>query len=105
MSKQSDYDPSVMKKHMGMQAKTRISNTVVYVVLIVISVIWLAPFVFIVLQSLRVENTHMVGYIVPQQWGFDNYVKLAQTDFFRWYANTFIAAVFTALLLENLKDS
>ncbi|MBQ6670736.1 MAG: ABC transporter permease subunit [Firmicutes bacterium] len=81
-----------------MQAKTRISNTVVYVVLIVISVIWLAPFVFIVLQSLRVENTHMVGYIVPQQWGFDNYVKLAQTDFFRWYANTFIAAVFTALL-------
>ena len=87
-----------MKKHMGMQAKTRISNTVVYVVLIVISVIWLAPFVFIVLQSLRVENTHMVGYIVPQQWGFDNYVKLAQTDFFRWYANTFIAAVFTALL-------
>ena len=98
MSKQSDYDPSVMKKHMGMQAKTRASNTIVYIILIVMSIIWLAPFVFIVLQSLRVENTHMVGYIVPQQWGFDNYVKLAQTDFFRWYANTFIAAVFTALL-------
>ena len=98
MSKQSDYDPSVMKKHMGMQAKTRASNTVVYVVLIIISIIWLAPFVFIVLQSFRVENTHMVGYIVPKEWGFDNYVKLAQTDFFRWYANTFIAAVFTALL-------
>ena len=98
MSKQSDYDPSVMKKHMGMQAKTRASNTVVYVVLIIISIIWLAPFVFIVLQAFRVENTHMVGYIIPQQWGFDNYVKLAQTDFFRWYANTFIAAVFTALL-------
>ena len=98
MSKNNDYDPSVMKKHMGMQAKNRISNTVVYIVLIIISIIWLAPFVFIVLQSLRVENTHMVGYIVPKQWGFDNYVKLAQTDFFRWYANTFIAAVFTALL-------
>ncbi len=98
MSKQSDYDPSVMKKHMGLQAKTRASNTVVYIVLIIISIIWLAPFVFIVLQSFRVENTHMVGYIVPQKWGFDNYVKLAQTDFFRWYANTFIAAVFTALL-------
>ena len=98
MSKQSDYDPSVMKKHMGMQAKTRASNTIVYIVLAVISIIWLAPFVFIVLQSFRVENTHMVGYIIPQQWGFDNYVKLAQTDFFRWYANTFIAAVFTALL-------
>ena len=98
MSKQSDYDPSVMKKHMGMQAKTRASNTIVYIVLVVISIIWLAPFVFIVLQSLRVENTHMVGYIIPQKWGFDNYVKLAQTDFFRWYANTFIAAVFTALL-------
>ena len=87
-----------MKKHMGMQAKTRASNTVIYVVLIIISIIWLAPFVFIVLQSFRVENTHMVGYIVPKEWGFDNYVKLAQTDFFRWYANTFIAAVFTALL-------
>ena len=54
MSKQSDYDPSVMKKHMGMQAKTRASNTVIYIVLIIISIIWLAPFVFIVLQSLRV---------------------------------------------------
>ena len=87
-----------MKKHMGMHARTKISNTIIYIVLVVISIIWLAPFVFIVLQSFRVENTHMVGYIIPQQWGFDNYVKLAQTDFFHWYANTFIAAVFTALL-------
>ena len=98
MSKKNDYDPSAMKQHMGMTAKNRISNTVIYIVLVIMSIVWLAPFVFIVLQSLRVENTHMVGYIVPQQWGFDNYVKLAQTDFFRWYANTFIAAVFTALL-------
>ena len=94
----NDYDPSVMKKHMGIKAKTRISNTIIYVVLVLISIIWLLPFICIVLQSFRVESTHMVSYVIPKVWGFDNYIKLAQTDFWRWYANTFIIALATAVL-------
>ncbi len=41
------------KKHMGLKASTRLSNTVIYILLAIISIIWLVPFVFIVLQSFR----------------------------------------------------
>ena len=83
---------------MGLKASRTISNTLIHILLIVISVIWLIPFVCILLQSFRVESTGPVGYVVPQQWGVDNYTKLFQTDFPRWYTNTFIAALVTAVL-------
>lgn len=87
-----------MKRHMGLRASRAISNTLIYVLLIAISIIWLIPFFCIVLQSFRVESTWQVGYVIPKQWGFDNYVNLFSTDFPRWYVNTFITAVCTALL-------
>ncbi len=83
---------------MGMTAANRLSNTVIYIILIVMSIIWLAPFVFIVMQSFRVESTWMTGYVMPQKWGFDNYIALGKTDFWHWYTNTFIIALFTAAL-------
>ncbi len=87
-----------VKRHMGLRASRNLSNGLIYTLLIVISIIWLIPFVCILLQSFRVESTHQVGYVVPQVWGFDNYVNLLKTDFPRWYANTFIAALCTAVL-------
>ena len=86
------------KRHMGQKAVNRISNTFIYVLLVIISIVWLIPFIFILLQSFRVESTYQVGYVIPQQWGFDNYINLWNTDFKRWYLNTFITAVATALL-------
>ena len=86
------------KRHMGLRASRAVSNTLIHVLLIVISIIWLIPFVCIVLQSFRVENTGPVGYIIPHQWGTGNYTRLFQTDFPRWYTNTFIAALATAVL-------
>ena len=83
---------------MGLKALNRISNTAIYILLAVISVIWLLPFVFIVLQSFRVESTWQVGYVIPKQWGFDNYINLWNTDFKKWYLNTFIIAVVASLL-------
>ena len=86
------------RRHMGLKASQTIGNIAVYIVLAVMTVVWLIPFVFILLQSFRVESTWQVGYVVPQQWGFDNYVKLWNSDFRRWYANTFIVALVTAAL-------
>ena len=62
------------------------------------SIIWLIPFVCIVLQSFRVESTWQVGYVIPKTWGLDNYTNLANTDFWRWYLNTFIMGVCVAVL-------
>ena len=87
-----------VQQHMGLKASRAISNTAIYVLLVIISVIWLIPFVCIVLQSFRVESTWQVGYVIPQKWGLDNYRNLLQTDFTRWYLNTFIIALITAVL-------
>ena len=86
------------KHHMGLKASNAISNTVIYIVLVIMSIVWLIPFICIVLQSFRVELAGPVGYVIPQKWGWDNYVKLMQSDFKRWYINTFITAIATAAL-------
>ena len=96
MSEEKALGP--VKRHMGLRASRMAANSAIYVLLIVISIIWLIPFVCILLQSFRVESTWQVGYVVPQKWGLDNYTKLFQTDFPKWYLNTFIAALFTAAL-------
>lgn len=85
------------KRHMGLKASRAVTNTAIHTLLIIISIIWLIPFVCIVLQSFRVENSGQVGYVLPKVWGTDNYVNLFQTDFPRWYTNTFIAAIITAI--------
>ena len=88
--------PPQAKRHLGIKATNFISNFFIYILLIAITIIWLVPFVCIVLQSFRCENTHMVGYVNPEQWGLDNYVRLFSTSFPRWYTNTFLIALFTA---------
>ncbi|MCD8006412.1 MAG: sugar ABC transporter permease [Oscillospiraceae bacterium] len=88
-----------MKKASSIRRNRIMGNTAIYIILIVMSIVWLIPFVFILLQSFRTENTWMVGYVIPQQWGFDNYINLfTQTSFLQWYKNTLIIACFNAVL-------
>ena len=93
----------VMKKHMGIKAANRISNTILYVILILMSIIWLIPFVCIVVQSFRVYPTGMSRYLfshpdISFRWGFDNYINLWKSNFPKWYLNTFIIALFVAVV-------
>ncbi len=89
---------NTLKRHMGMRTLNAISNSVIHVLLVIISIIWLIPFVCIVLQSFRVESTWQVGYVLPKQWGFDNYINLWNSDFKGWYVNTFVMALATATI-------
>ncbi len=99
MKKELPTMPPQAKRHLGIKASNAIANTVIHILLTALVIIWLIPFVCIVLQSFRVESTHMVGYILPKKWGLDNYISLwNDTRFFKWNLNTFIVAVFTALL-------
>ena len=94
------------KNHMGMKTKNRISNIVVYVILILISIIWLVPFFLIFIQSLHCESFAFSGKPFessnanePMRLGFDNYVYLfTKTDFPKWFGNTFIMGLATAVL-------
>ncbi len=90
---------SEKKKHMGLKAKERLSNTIIYIVLVVMSIVWLIPFIFLVFESLRCESTYQVGYVIPKQFGFDNYINLfTKTDFPIWFKNTFIIGLFVAVI-------
>ena len=87
------------KKHMGQKVSRRISNTIIHIVLVLMSIIWLAPFVCILFESFRTESTWMVGYIFPKKWGFDNYINLFKTTKFgRWMLNTFVLGLVVAVL-------
>ncbi len=86
-------------QHMGLRAKNAISNTIIYIILVVMSIVWLIPFVCILLQSFRVESTSQVGYVIPKVWGFDNYVNLlTKTSFPTWFRNTFVVGLVVAVL-------
>lgn len=101
MSKRNEVPtlPPQAKRHLGIKAVNAISNTFIYVLLTLITIIWLFPFVCIVLQSFEVSITCMSGNIIPVKWGLDNYKNLFAegNSFLRWYLNTFIIAVCTAV--------
>ena len=84
---------------MGLKARRRIANTAGHIGLALISLIWIMPFVFLIFQSLEVASTTWSARVFPKQWGFDNYLYLfsADTNFNRWYFNTFIIALFTCV--------
>ena len=81
-----------------MKAKEHISNAVIYVILIIISIVWLVPFFCIVMQSFEVDHTWQSGNIMPVKFGFDNYVNLFSTDFTVWYKNTFVIAIVVSII-------
>lgn len=84
---------SLEKKSMSIKTLNRVTNTFIYAFLIVISLIWLIPFIGIVLESFRCESTGQVAYFFPKQIGFDNYVRLFNSDFPKWFLNTILMGV------------
>lgn len=75
------------------------SKTFVYIILVIISIIWLVPFVYLVFQSFA--QSYSPSNFIPAAWTFDNYINLF-TDisypFGRWYLNTLLIAIITAIL-------
>lgn len=88
-------------KYKSLKRKTAVGNAVVYVVLTLLSLLWITPFILIVLESFRCETTMQVGYVFPKEWGFKNYISLFTSQdvtFLKWYTNTLIIAIFVCLI-------
>jgi arabinogalactan oligomer/maltooligosaccharide transport system permease protein len=112
-------------RHMGMKASKMLTNGIIYLLLVIISVVWLFPFFCIVVNSFRDDpvytmNTSHLFYNANRNtgyhWGFGNYVRLfveqktaedgtmvtqntfKTNGFLRWYANTFIIAIVVAIV-------
>ena len=81
--------------------KNGLLNTLIYVVLAVISVLWVFPFVYLIVSSLRGESTNIVQYFFPKQWTLDNYVWIFVGEgsyFVNWYVNTLIVSLVVAVV-------
>ena len=90
-------DTQIKKSSLGARASRRISNLVIYIILIAITIVWLFPFFGIVMESFKVNTKAMDGELFPEIWGFDNYIRLfKETDFLKWFKNTAIMGVATA---------
>ena len=83
-----------------MAKKRKLGNALIYLILILMSIIWLFPFVGLVLQSFRGEYGGMVDYLVPKEFSLTNYRFLFgdECKFTRWYSNTLIIALAVSAL-------
>jgi len=90
-------------KYKSQKAKNFVSLTAAHVTLIVLSIIWLYPMLWIVLNAFRVEYNDqgdLVGIVVshyfPKGFGFENFKLLfANTSFGNWVKNTITVAIFS----------
>lgn len=82
-----------------------IGNTFSYLLLIILSLIWIFPFFYLIVQSFRGDTTGISltlfpNFKNPNAWTFDNYIKLFSDKnfpFWRWYLNTLIIAIMTSI--------
>lgn len=83
------------KKLASLSGRRRAGNIASYIGLTLISIVWVIPFIFLVLQSFDVASTGLTGNIWPEKWGIGNFAYLftADCNFLQWYFNTFIIAL------------
>lgn len=89
--------------------RTIASNTAIYIILIIMSIIWLFPFVYLILVSFADWTTYTFSDFIPKQWTLDNYARLfnfskeATYPFWKWWLNTFAISLITAVIQTVLQ--
>ncbi|MDE6586089.1 MAG: ABC transporter permease subunit [Clostridia bacterium] len=84
-----------------MKTKKTVGNVVVYAILIIMSIIWILPFIGIFIESFETATGGTTKYLWPRKWGFDNYINLftnPEKHFGRWFLNTFIMGLIVSVL-------
>lgn len=67
---------SSTRKLASHRRRTIASNTAIYIILIIMSIIWLFPFVYLILVSFADWTTYSFSDFFPKQWTLDNYARL-----------------------------
>lgn len=103
---------STLVKHSSAKANRIIGNILTYVILVILSIIWIVPILWIVLSAFRTETNDtgmLIGTVVsnffPKKVGIDNFRDLFTNEFYgvkgvfpRWLLNTLIVAVFDCVI-------
>ncbi|MEE0931112.1 MAG: sugar ABC transporter permease [Acutalibacteraceae bacterium] len=84
------------------KARRALGNAVVYIILTILSIIWILPLAWIVMTSFSGEEAAFIDHIIPTSWTFDNYIELftdtQSFDYPRAFINTLIIAVFSCII-------
>ncbi len=85
-----------------MRARKMMKNAASYVLLSILSVIWILPILYVILTSFRKEGGSYKTYIFPKEYTLDNYINLFNgndlINFPRWFMNTLIIAIFSTMI-------
>ena len=86
--------------------KKWLSNALGHFCLAFLSMVWLSPIVWLLMQSFRGESGAFTKYVVPKIWTLDNYIRLfTDTHLFnfpRWFMNTLLVACISCALTTML---
>lgn len=85
----------------GARARRYASDTAAYAALIILSVIWIVPILWVVFTAFRVEPGSFSPDFIPKAVTFQNFIDLWNNTvypFKTWFFNTLIVAVCTCLL-------
>ncbi len=93
-------------KFRSAKAAKRLSTITAYSLLIILSIIWLYPIVWIILNSFRVEYTGtgqligiVVSHYIPKSVGLENFRRLFFDSLFpRWFLNTLMVSSVSFIL-------
>lgn len=99
-------------KRISIKTKSKMSNTIIYLILITVSVVWILPFIYLLLQSFA--KNYSPSVIIPKEWTLDNYRALFDTSFVirfnnkeiifaevypfgKWFLNTLVIAIIVSI--------
>ena len=86
------------------KARRIVANTLIYVLLGFLGLIWVSPLAYLVMHSFRGGKAELATTIFPQEWTLDNYAKVFNppdpnvVNFPQWFMNTFIIAIFSCII-------
>lgn len=90
---------NAVKHYRSKKAASIAKKTAIYIVLVVISFIWLIPFVYLIAQSFA--TTYIYGDFFPKTATFNNYIVLFTSEtysFWKWWLNTLLLQLQQRLL-------
>lgn len=79
----------------------KIVDGVLYALLVILSIIWLFPIVWLILNSFRAETRGVAPYLIPKEYSFINYINLFKDKdmpYLTWFLNTLIIATFSSII-------
>lgn len=84
------------------KARRTVVNTLIYVILTILSIIWILPLVWIVMTSFSGEEATFIDHVIPTSWTLDNYIGLFTNtkvfDYPRAFLNTLIISIFSCVI-------